>query len=313
MNRKDGFIATSLIYSFFLAFIAVFTALLASYLANKTVLERFNTDAIEALNKPTYSLNIYAVNANIENGVAFTNLVSESTFESLNYWQTANTNFARITNYDGTQYAIKKENNSSSSKIEQNIYLLNNTKYYLSLRYKNESTGEYDILKSYLENASNVFDSLECKPTTGSWKKTSNIFTTESDDAGMYRLVIGENDFWTSLNAAYFTDIMLINLTDSFGTGHEPNIEWLDKNVDYFAGSVSFITTKGINAGDTRTIRFALFKQGDVDMNKYVLDCGRGTTTGLADVVTINDKDYAEIEIENITKDTTCKIEWTVP
>ena len=39
MKSESGFIATSLIYTFFLAFIAILTALLSNYIANKTILD----------------------------------------------------------------------------------------------------------------------------------------------------------------------------------------------------------------------------------------------------------------------------------
>lgn len=48
--KKDGFIATSLIYSFFLVFIGVLTALVGSYIANKQILNRFNEDIIAEMN-----------------------------------------------------------------------------------------------------------------------------------------------------------------------------------------------------------------------------------------------------------------------
>lgn len=313
MNKENGFIATSLIYSFFLAFIAVLTSLLVSYIANKTILDRFNEDTIDSLNNPTYTLSVYAVNANIDSGMAFTNLISESTFESLDYWNVSDDNFSKITNYDGTQFAIKKETNSNNSKIEQDIYILGDTKYYYSIRCKNESVGDEKILKSYLQNDINTYGFLECNPSTTSWQKTSNIFTSGKTDAGMYKFIIGDNDFWVSDNSAYYTEAMLINLTDSFGAGKEPEIEWLDKNIDYFSDSVSFITVSEIEKNETEKIRFALFKHEDVDMNRYTLDCGDGISYGTVEVKEINNKAYGEIEIENIDRDMICKIEWTVP
>ena len=47
MKNNSGFIATSLIYTFFLAFIAILTALLGAYIANKTILERYNNDVLD--------------------------------------------------------------------------------------------------------------------------------------------------------------------------------------------------------------------------------------------------------------------------
>ncbi len=242
MNRKDGFVATSLIYSFFLAFLAIFAALLANYISNKTILDRFNGDTLDDLNNRTFSLNIYATNANIDSGFAFTNLLAEATFETLLYWNNEGGNFSQITNYDGKQFAIKKETNSSTSSIDQEVYILDNTKYYYSVRCKNMADDETNILKSYLKNDLHSFGTLSCKPADDSWQKNSDIFTSEEGDAGMYKFIVGENDTWNSESSAFFTEVVLINLTDSFGAGHEPTREWLDKNVDFFSDTVSFIT-----------------------------------------------------------------------
>jgi len=48
--KKNGFIATSLIYSFFLVFISVITALAGNYIASKNILHRFNDEIVAGMN-----------------------------------------------------------------------------------------------------------------------------------------------------------------------------------------------------------------------------------------------------------------------
>lgn len=50
MKRKNGFIATSLIYSFFLVFITLFLTIIADYLQNKVLLNTIENDIKEDLN-----------------------------------------------------------------------------------------------------------------------------------------------------------------------------------------------------------------------------------------------------------------------
>ncbi len=81
--EKKGFIATSLIYSFFLAFISIVAVLLQSFIANKTILDRFNSKVQEELNTSSYKVTIYSRNANIKNGMTMTNLISNGDFSQI--------------------------------------------------------------------------------------------------------------------------------------------------------------------------------------------------------------------------------------
>ena len=50
MKKKNGFIATSLIYSFFLVFITLFLTIIADYLQNKVLLNTIESDIKENIN-----------------------------------------------------------------------------------------------------------------------------------------------------------------------------------------------------------------------------------------------------------------------
>lgn len=54
MKRKNGFIATSLIYSFFLVFITLFLTIIADYLQNKVLLNTIENDIKEDINNSKY-------------------------------------------------------------------------------------------------------------------------------------------------------------------------------------------------------------------------------------------------------------------
>lgn len=50
MKKKNGFIATSLIYSFFLVFITLFLTIIADYLQNKVLLNTIESDIKQEIN-----------------------------------------------------------------------------------------------------------------------------------------------------------------------------------------------------------------------------------------------------------------------
>ena len=83
MKSESGFIATSLIYTFFLAFIAILTALLSNYIANKTILDRYNGEIQDKINNGSGSISLYVSYASVDGGKSITNLVRNGNFNSL--------------------------------------------------------------------------------------------------------------------------------------------------------------------------------------------------------------------------------------
>ena len=60
-KQKNGFIATSLIYSFFLVFLALLLAILATYLTTSRILSAYNKNVKTKLNNMTYVPEVYAL------------------------------------------------------------------------------------------------------------------------------------------------------------------------------------------------------------------------------------------------------------
>ena len=68
--KKNGFIATSLIYSFFLAFVALVSVILTTYSYYRTILNTLNKDILGGLNTEIQSKYITLENL-IQNGSIF--------------------------------------------------------------------------------------------------------------------------------------------------------------------------------------------------------------------------------------------------
>lgn len=96
MKKKNGFIATSLIYSFFLVFITLFLTIIADYLQNKVLLNTIESDIKEEINA-TKSIGDFKIGDIL-------------VFESGNYGSLKcsndNTNYSSCSNIDNTSYTI---------------------------------------------------------------------------------------------------------------------------------------------------------------------------------------------------------------
>jgi hypothetical protein len=68
------------------------------------------------------------------------------------------------------------------------------------------------------------------------WQRISNIvFPTTNVTNSDIRF--GQVYAMEAIYQAYFDDIILIDLTETFGNGNEPSKEWCDKNIKWFNGS----------------------------------------------------------------------------
>lgn len=315
--KNRGFIATSLIYSFFLVFIAILAALLNNYVANKTILDRFNEDTQDELNTKTYTVNVYGVNANIQTGMTLTNLIANGTFINQDYWDQVGNMF----NYNipwGAKISLHKTTNSTNrTYLSQNIHVLNDTKYYYSINYINPDSS--NIARTYISKMSSTPEPLclgnDCyigSVNNGEdWTRESKIFN--SNENATYRFIVGDNT--NSFNKEVrFTEAMVINLTSSFGIGYEPDVKWMDKNIDYFDKTISFKTVSGIEKGGSITVKFVLFENyTNYDIKCTREDTGATRTIGSEDIKVVEDDDrkYAIVKIDGVESNLKCKANWS--
>lgn len=96
MKKKNGFIATSLIYSFFLIFITLFLTIIADYLQNKVLLNTIESDIKEEINA-TKSIGDFKIGDIL--------VFEEGDYSSLNCTNNNRTNFD-CSNIDNTSYTI---------------------------------------------------------------------------------------------------------------------------------------------------------------------------------------------------------------
>ncbi len=135
--KKSGFIATSLIYSFFLVFLAIIAALLSNYIANKTILERYNAELIDNLNREPFYVKFisYNVETHSETGKYGQYLNSETYYlkEDVVYGKSLKVKYVSSNAF--SEQDLVCESKSGNWNFENNHTLeVNNTEGALELR-----------------------------------------------------------------------------------------------------------------------------------------------------------------------------------
>lgn len=242
MKNKSGFIATSLIYTFFLAFIAILTALLSNYIANKTILDRYNSDTQSKLNGGIGKISLYVSYASVDGGKTITNLVRNGNFSSvdasnnLTDWTVQGGGNFQAADF-GKRCVIKT---GSSGNLSQPISVDASHKYYLRMEYYQPSIGyTSDVFVSNTVSGDVIDrDRIISSSNSSEWVSTSKLVSLSGAEILSY-MIVGKESAYNS-SRTYYTNIFLMDVTYAYRDA--VSLEWLDKNIDYFDGTVSFIS-----------------------------------------------------------------------
>lgn len=129
-------------------------------------------------------------------------------------------------------------NEKAIAYINNSIVLNANHAYYFAMEgYVSSYTSGSNNPFGALVNSAGYGGHLIFDPTIlNKWQRISNIVfpntnVTNSD------IRFGQVYASEAIYQAYFDDIILIDLTETFGSGNEPSKEWCDKNIKWFNGS----------------------------------------------------------------------------
>ena len=124
------------------------------------------------------------------------------------------------------------------------------------------STGDKLYLGASIYQKASTYNGIHCSlgvnrdKGTGSWYgqfisplEGRITFTTITDDFIRFGLIVAggdDTDIFTQIGAdssstsdGYIDDIVVINLTKTFGAGNEPDLAWCNANIEYFEGTTS--------------------------------------------------------------------------
>ena len=242
MKNESGFIATSLIYTFFLAFIAILTALLSNYIANKTILDRYNSDTQSKLNGGIGKISLYVSYASVDGGKTITNLVRNGNFSSVDGsnnladWSVQGGGNFQAADF-GKRCVIKT---GSSGNLSQPISVDSTHKYYIRMEYYQPSIGyTSDVFVSNTVSGDVIDrDRIISSSNNDGWKSVSKIVDLTGSETLSY-MIVGKQSTYNT-NRTYYTNIFLMDVTYAYRDA--VSLEWLDNNIDYFDGTVSFIS-----------------------------------------------------------------------
>ena len=225
MKGKNGFIATSLIYSFFLVFIAVIAALLNGYVMDKLIFEQFSEEVAKELNDKYHVVTFYSKNSDIKKGMILTNLISNGDFSlGKDYWTNvgnADYSFMR----DGNFTFLQKTQNSiiSNSYLKQNIYLLAENVYYYKVKYNHTcSSINKSPLMTYIDKLDSLYIDMPCTINNDVFVSKSQLYKKDNTDNNKDFILGNSSDGYSGISK--ITEVMLLNLTASFGKGYEPSL-----------------------------------------------------------------------------------------
>lgn len=126
-------------------------------------------------------------------------------------------------------------NNEMYAVSSQTFHLIPDHFYYACVEvYQETKLGSVDY---FWPSASPSMFGGYSTGSAGTWTKLSNVTTRSSFTTGDYPIRLDFNNGGTEGNA-WYDGLMLIDLTEAFGAGNEPDNAWCRANIPYFAGSM---------------------------------------------------------------------------
>lgn len=305
--KKNGFIATSLIYSFFLVFIALIATLLNNYIANKTILERYNENAEENLNNDTFSVQFiaYGAEAYSEYNYSYrlTNLLQDGSLSTVNKtgssWIKSGTISTSFYESSNPRY-LNVSSATSNSHFYFEFPTVQDHKYYFAIKnWQNTDTAIEVSLPG---------SSISTSRTNSEWRKYSNIYSSPASENAT-RFIMGKSSI--SYSNVRFAEAIVIDLTAAYGLNNEPEKAWLDDNLEFFDGTVNYYVETDIERGKSLTIKLA----GRNSINPSISCIGKNSnwvanSTTLVHDIKSTGLDDGTVKLEDITDDILCSVRW---
>ena len=186
-------------------------------------------------------LNITIEGEASDSGYQITNLIANGDFSNnlTNWTSNASSMVNDIVSTGGINNSkyIKLTPKATYSYLKSpDITIPVNHKVYMSSYYRKNGGGASRM---------NIYDFVNSKELIGTaltndvstWTKTS-IYGTNTTSATSYKaLVYGACGTYTAGMYTEWDNVLVVDLTETFGSGNEPDKAWCDANIDWFEGS----------------------------------------------------------------------------
>ena len=181
------------------------------------------------------------------NEYTITNMIKNGDFEKdAANWELSGASITSDEKYSGGKSLMLSPNTTamSTQTLSSTAPVLNH-KYYGSIMYKTVSglTAADNRFEWYnTDNSDALMVFANKKDTQGKWERLSGIgqiTSTSYLDKSWYV----RNFMVNATTNSYVDEVMIVDLTETFGAGNEPTKEWCDENINYFEGT-TIITKK---------------------------------------------------------------------
>ena len=188
------------------------------------------------------------------NEYTITNMVKNGGFEKdVANWELSGASITSDEKYSGGKSLMLSPNTTamSTQTLSSTAPVLNH-KYYGSIMYKTVSglTAADNRFEWYnTDNSDALMVFANKKDTQGKWERLSGIgqiTSTSYLDKSWYV----RNFMVNATTNSYVDEVMIVDLTETFGAGNEPTKEWCDENINYFEGTTiieASLDTSGAN------------------------------------------------------------------
>ena len=175
------------------------------------------------------------------NEYTITNMIKNGNFEKdAANWALSGASITSDDKYSGEKSLMLSPNTTamSTQTLSSTAPVLNH-KYYGSIMYKTASglTAADNRFEWYnTDNSDALMVFANKKDTQGKWERLSGIgqiTSTSYLDKSWYV----RNFMVNATTNSYVDEVMIVDLTETFGAGNEPTKEWCDENINYFEGT----------------------------------------------------------------------------
>ena len=175
------------------------------------------------------------------NEYTITNMIKNGDFEKdAANWELSGASITSDEKYSGGKSLMLSPNTTamSTQTLSSTAPVLNH-KYYGSIMYKTASglTAADNRFEWYnTDNSDALMVFANKKDTQGKWERLSGIgqiTSTSYLDKSWYV----RNFMVNATTNSYVDEVMIVDLTETFGAGNEPTKEWCDENINYFEGT----------------------------------------------------------------------------
>ena len=183
-----------------------------------------------------FQAEIIVYNTPMEPQIELTNLVTDPSFESSSVWSGGTIDTAHV-KYGTT--AIKLTGASTAPEIlatnSTAITLNQNHLYYV--RYEVYHEGASGTAGLYWPIAEPSFVEGQSLGSSGSWNIVSAVNNRSTFTTGPYQMRVDYNNS-SATTSVWYDGLVIIDLTESFGSGNEPTKAWCDENIPLFEGII---------------------------------------------------------------------------